>query len=158
MRVPAAARQPRHLAAVAAALGLLVGLGGCGLDKAQKPALSGPSETGISVELTAAPDTLNADGVSQSVVQLVLRDENGAAASGRAVLFEHDGDGVLSPSPASTYVGPIQSGIVMATASDGTASVVYTAGNSSRTVTVYVRPYGIDAARAFYRSVEILQR
>ena len=51
------------LAAVAA-LGLMLAASGCGLDKVQTPPLIGPSETGYSVQLTALPDTLNADGVS----------------------------------------------------------------------------------------------
>jgi hypothetical protein len=82
------------------------------------------------VQLTALPDTLNADGVSVSVVQLVLRNQNGRPVSGRAVLFEHDGDGLLAPSAASTFVGPIQTGIVMATDNDGVAYVVYVAGTA----------------------------
>jgi hypothetical protein len=136
----------------------LLAFGGCSLDKAQEPALSGPSETGISVQLVALPDTLNADGVSQAVVQLTLRDENGAPISGRAVLFSHDGDGVMAPSAASTFVGPVQTGLVMATDSSGMANVVYVAGTGIGTVTFYVRPYGIDSARWFERTCEIIQR
>jgi hypothetical protein len=138
------------------ALGLVSA--GCELDKVQDPPLVGPSETGLSVQLTALPDTLNADGVSVAVIQLVLREQNGQAVSGRAILFEHDGDGVLVPSASSTYVGPIQTGIVMATDRDGVANVVYVAGTAFRTVTVFVRPYGIDAAYGFLRTVEIFQQ
>jgi len=147
----------RPLLAIVAACGLVAG--GCALDKAEDPPpLIGPSETGISVDLIAQPDTLNADGVSASIVRLVLRDASGGAAIGRAVLFEHDGDGVLAPASGSTYVGPIQSGIVMATDQNGFASVVYTAGNEIRQVTVAVRPYGIDSANLFYRTAQIWQR
>jgi len=138
------------------ALGLVTA--GCELDKFQDPPLVGPSETGLSVQLTALPDTLNADGVSVAVIQLVLREQNGQAVSGRAVLFDHNGDGVLVPSASSTYVGPIQTGIVMATDRDGVVNVVYVAGTAFRTVTVAVRPYGIDAAYGFYRTVEIFQQ
>lgn len=144
--------------AAVAALGLMLAASGCGLDKAQTPPLIGPSETAYSVQLTAAPDTLNADGVSGSVIQLVLRDSQGNAAVGRAVLFEFNGDGTLVPSTASRFVGPIQSGIVMATDQNGVANVVYVAGTAITTVTVGVRPYGIDAANGFYRTVEIFQR
>lgn len=140
------------------ALAILVAAVGCNLDKRTEPDLSGPSDQGVNVDLVALPDTLNADGVSQSVVRLVLRDNTGRPISGLAVLFEYNGDGVLSPSADSTFVGPIQNGIVMATASDGSARVVYVAGTGIGTVTVYVRPYGIDAANLFYRSVEIWQR
>ncbi len=156
MRVPFAERGVRPLLLMAAALGLAAG--GCSLDKVEEPGLIGPSETGISVELLALPDTLNADGVSASTVQLVLRDANGQPVNGLAVWFDHDGDGTLVPSPVSRYVGPLQTGFVMATDSNGVANVVYFAGTDrGRTVTVVVRPYGLDAARAFVRTVEIAQ-
>jgi hypothetical protein len=144
--------------AAVAALGLTLAASGCGLDKVETPPLIGPSETGYSVQLTALPDTLNADGVSTATIQLVLRDSAGKAVSGRAVLFEFSGDGTLVPSASSNYVGPIQSGLVMATDRDGVANVVYVAGTAISTVTVGVRPYGIDAANGFYRTVEITQR
>jgi hypothetical protein len=140
------------------AAGLLLASSGCGLDKAQKLDPSGPSDTGVSAELTALPDVLNADGVSQSVVRLVLRDDKGAPLSGRSVLFQHDGDGVIAPSTASTFVGPVQSGLVMATDKNGLAYVVYVAGTALRPVNVYVRPYGIDTTYTWMRTVEILQR
>jgi hypothetical protein len=158
MRAPTTSFQTYRLAgAMALALALLV-LPACTLDDDDPPDLIGPSETGISVQLSALPDTLNADGVSQSVVELVARDQNGAPASGRAILFEHDGDGYLSPSTDSTFVGPIQQGLVMATDTDGVARVVYVAGTHvGRTVTVVVRPYSFDATRRFLSAVEIWQ-
>jgi hypothetical protein len=153
-----AERAHRLPLAAAAVLGLSLAVSGCGLDDVETPQLIGPSETGISVQLTALPDTINADGVSGSTIQLVLRDSAGKAVTGRAVLFEFNGDGVLAPSASSQYVGPIQSGLVMATDRDGVANVVYVAGTAITTVTVAVRPYGIDAANGFYRTVEIYQR
>lgn len=140
------------------AVGLLAGVSGCGLDHQQAPDLNGPSDVGVSVDMVAAPDTLNADGVSQSVVRMVLRDQLGKPISNRSVLFQHDGDGVMVPSTASTFVGPVQSGLVMATDKDGVAYVVYVAGTNLRTVNVVVRPYGIDSALTFFRSIEIIQR
>jgi hypothetical protein len=57
---------------------------------------------------------------------------------GYAVLFDCEGDGTfcsgagrLTPHTGSTYVGPIQTGEVMATDNDGVARVVYTAGPTS---------------------------
>lgn len=158
MRVASPLMRIRPLVATGAALGLLLGLGACGLDTVQQPGVGGPAETGISVQLTALPDTLNADGVSQATVQLVLRDPNGNAVSGRSVLFELNGDGRMMPSASSTYVGPVQQGLVMATDNSGAATVVYVAGSSIGTITIGVRPYGIDAARPFFRTVEILQQ
>jgi len=143
---------------VVALLGLTAG--GCELEKAQPPDVNGPSDTGLSVQLTAFPDVVNADGVSQAVVELVLRDERGAPAVGRAVQFDWSGDGVLSPSSDSTLVGPIQTGWVMATDSNGVARVVWTAGTNIGRITIVARAYGIDTSGFgyFFRSIEIQQR
>lgn len=143
----------------AAALAVLLSGVGCGLDKVEEPPLIGPSETGVSVQLTALPDILNADGVSVSVVQLVLRNNDGAPIRGKAVNFYlESGDGVLVPEASSTYVGPIQTGFVMATNNDGVANVVYVAGRGIGTVRVAVRPYGIDTNFGFYRTIDIWQQ
>lgn len=155
---PANFRARLGRAAAAFAVGLALVGSGCGLDKSPNPVLSGPSDSGVSAELTALPDVLNADGISQSVVRLVLRDQNGRPISGRAVLFQHNGDGYITPSAASTFVGPVQSGLVMATDKDGTAYIVYVAGTGLGAVVVVVRPYGIDTTYTFERTVEILQR
>lgn len=155
MRVSLGKAGLRPLLAVVATLGLT---GGCTLDKVEDPPLVGPAETGVSVQLTALPDTVNADEVSQSTVQLTLRNPDGSPLSGLAVYFAHNGDGLLAPSPSSTYVGPVQTGIVMATDRNGVANVVYTSGAALGTVTVFVRPYNIDGANFFERTVEILQR
>jgi hypothetical protein len=148
----------RDARAAVLAIGLLLVLPGCGLDKVPEPDLAGPSDAGVSAELTALPDVVNADGVSQSVVRLVLRDDKGRPISGRSVLFDYSGDGVLLPSAASTYVGPVQTGLVMATDRDGVAYVVYVAGGNIGEVWVRVRPYGIDTNYTWERYVQILQR
>ncbi len=55
------------------------------MDEVKVPGgLVGPSELGISVQLSASPDIVNADGVSQSVVTATVRDQNGKAALGQA--------------------------------------------------------------------------
>ena len=168
MRVSLGNAGLRPLLAFVAAFGLVTA--GCGLGKVEDPPLIGPSETGLSVQLTAAPDTLNADGVSQAVVQLVLRDSAGQAVSGRAILFctvpptiavpacEPMGSGYLVARAGSTYVGPVQSGIVMATDQNGVANVVWVAGTERTRIYIGVRPYGIDAASGFLRTVEIFQQ
>ena len=58
----------------------------------------------------------------------------------------------------SNYVGPVQSGIVMATDQNGTANVVWVAGTARTRIYIGVRPYGIDAATGFLRTVEIFQQ
>ena len=140
------------------ALGLLLATAGCNLEDQGKPDLTGPADQGFNIELEALPDTLNADGVSTSRLRAVVRNQNGQPITGYAVLFSHDGDGVLRPETGSTYVGPIQTGEVMATGSDGSTFMVYTAGTELRTVTVAVRPYSFDAGSFYFRSVFIFQR
>jgi len=158
MRVRQPVNRLRGYLHVFAAAGLALSLVSCGIDKQQQPPPVGPSETGISTQLEALPDVINADGVSRSVVRLTLREQNGNPAEGRAVWFLHNGDGRLVPSAASTYVGPLQVGFVMATGSDGTATVVYVAGRKQTRVEVLVRPYSFDATtRTVLGSVEITQ-
>lgn len=149
--------RPRR-ALILLTVGLLASGVGCGLDKASDPVLDGPADQGYNIDLVALPDTLNADGVSSSTVRVVVRDQNGKPVPNHSVLFVSNGDGVLVPSASSTYVGPIQTGIVMATNSSGTANVVYVAGTGIVTVTVSVRPYSFDAQNFYERSVQIYQR
>ncbi len=159
MRVATLGWRPRSVAAAVLSVGLIVAVPGCTLDKDDPTVIGGPSETVLSVQLVALPDTVNADGVTRSVVKLTLRDQDGAPATGRAVLFELlTGDGTMMPSTASTYVGPVQTGIVMATATDGTADVIYVAGYARTTATIGVRAYNFDAARNYLATIEIIQR
>lgn len=150
--------RPVRRARTVLALWLALGAVGCDLGSQNEPELSGPSDQGFNIELLALPDTLNADGVSVSQVRLVVRNQNGQPVTGYAVLFEFDGDGVLRPSSPGTYVGPVQTGEVMATDNNGVAMVVYTAGTDLRTVNISVRPYGFDASNFYTRSVTIYQR
>lgn len=159
MRLPTFRGRPTSVAGAAVLAGLLIALPGCNLTQDEQPPIGGPSETGISAQLGAAPDTVNADGVSQVVVELVLRDQTGSPAGGRAVLFELlSGDGYITPSADSTFVGPVQTGLVMATSSSGTAVVIYVAGHNITTATIGVRAYSFDAARSYLTTIEIDQR
>ena len=159
MRVATFRWRASSVAAVTLLIGLVMALPACNLKDDEQTPIGGPSETGISVQLGAAPDTVNADGVSQVVVELVLRDQTGAPAAGRAVLFELlSGDGFITPSTASTFVGPVQTGLVMATSASGSAVVVYVAGHNFTTVTIGVRAYSFDAARDYLSTIEIIQR
>ncbi len=144
--------------AASLALALLLTSGGCSLGKQGGPDPTGPSDSGLSVDMSAAPDILNADGVSQSIIRVVLRDDRGEPYSGRSILFGHDGDGFISPWPGSLFVGPVQTGLVMASDRNGEARIVYTAGTSIRTVTFFVRPYGTDITLTFFKTVELAQQ
>ncbi len=139
------------------ALGLLLGWG-CTLDHQPNPDLVGPSDAGVSVDLSASPDTINADGISTSYVRLILRDQRGEPLPRHPILFGHNGDGVLSPSPASIFVGPVQTGLVMLSDSNGVADMIYTAGTGVGCLQIFVRPYATDTQlTTFSRQVEICQ-
>lgn len=159
MRVATFRWRASSVAAVTFLIGLVVALPACNLKSDEQTEIGGPSQTGISVQLGAAPDTVNADGVSQAVVELILLDQTGQPAGGRAVLFELlSGDGFITPSTGSTFVGPVQTGLVMATSSSGSAVVIYVAGHNITTATIGVRAYNFDAARDYLSTIEIIQR
>lgn len=62
----------------AAAVMVAVSAAGCTLAKQETPALQGPSEYGRSISVTATPDRLAQDGVSQAEVIATVRNEQGA--------------------------------------------------------------------------------
>ena len=142
----------------AATLGLaslLLGVA-CGLDETKTPPLFGPSELGLSLQMGASPDVLNADGVSQSVVSITARDENGRPAANRLIYVSGQGDGALIA--GGVLVGPLQTGFTVQTGNNGVAQVVYQAGFGVGQVIVQARPYGFDAYAGVTRSVAIDQR
>jgi len=67
-------------AAVAACVGA-----GCGLSEQNRPPVNGPSEFGQSISVAAIPDRISQDGVSQSTVQVTVRDSQGKATPGVTV-------------------------------------------------------------------------
>src|SRR6266508_1592127 len=63
---------------VAAALAAVLAMSaGCTTKSQDTPPLSGPSEFGTSITLTANPDAINQDGGSQSLITITARDSNG---------------------------------------------------------------------------------
>jgi hypothetical protein len=142
----------------AATLGFAALLGGigCGLDETKIPPLFGPSELGLSLQMGASPDVINADGVSQSVVSITARDENGRPAANRLIYVSGQGDGALIA--GGVLVGPLQTGFTVQTGNNGVAQVVYQAGFNISQIIVQARPYGFDAYAGVTRSVAIDQR
>jgi hypothetical protein len=143
---------------VVTVLGLVALLGGsgCGLDETKVPPLFGPSELGLSLQMGASPDVINADGVSQSVVSITARDENGRPAANRLIYVSGQGDGALIA--GGVLVGPLQTGFTVQTGNNGVAQVVYQAGFGIGQIIVQARPYGFDAYAGVTRSVAIDQR
>jgi hypothetical protein len=148
MRLPKFRSSVRRHGLVLGALALIAATNGCGvggLDDVKVPPLIGPSETGISLDMKASPDTLNADGVSQSVVRIQVRDQNGKPAPGRQLAVRlAQGDGFLVA--GSLVVGPLQTAASLATDNSGVAQVVYTSGfTPGLLVVIGVKPYSFDA-------------
>jgi hypothetical protein len=137
------------------ALAFVLAVNGCGLDGVDVPGLVGPSETGISLQMQANPDIVNADGVSQSVVRITVRDQNGRPAQGQQLLVSFSGDGFIIA--GSVLVGPLQNAISVTTDTNGIAQVVYVAGRAAgSTVHVFAMPYNTDFNGRFEQSVAIL--
>lgn len=129
---------------------------GCGVDKVDTPPYFGPSELGLSLQMGASPDLINADGVSQSVVTITARDQNGRPATNRLIYITGQGDGALIA--GGVLVGPLQTGFTVATGSNGIAQVVYQAGFNVTTIYIQARPYGFDAFAGVTREIAIDQR
>lgn len=123
----------------------LLAMGACGLDEINIPALVGPAEQGTSIALQAVPNILNADGFSTSTVTITVRNQNGEPYPNRQLYVQlSQGDGVLFA--GSVFVGPLQGGISLGTASNGQAQVTYMAGTTpGLTVVIQVQAYSIDA-------------
>jgi hypothetical protein len=148
----------------ALALGLALALSACSLDKVDVPELDGPSELGLSLYITATPDVLTADGNSTSVVEVTVRDQNGATAAGRAVIFSvanEDGLAADLGTVENPLGNPVRATEAQATTDgNGVARVIYrsparTDLSADTNVQIKVRPIGTDFNGAVDRFVRI---
>jgi PKD repeat protein len=142
-------RSGRSSRVLAAALVLAaLGVTGCGLENQAAPTMTGPSEFGLSVTLSATPDQLPRDGQSQSTVSISVRDPQGRPVTGQRL-----GLGVNGPQ------GTALSQAEVTTGSDGRATFTVTAppqtGVGSSTVTVFATPIGSNSENATSRTVSI---
>jgi len=140
-------------------------LSGCGLDKVTIPDFDGPAELSIAIRLQAVPDILPADGLSTSVVQATVRNENGAVLGGREIFFSVADEsgrfadiGTLEDSQG--IVRPAGTGVIVRTGTNGIAQAIYrsparTDATANQSVTVRARPVGDDFNGQIYRSVRI---
>jgi PKD repeat protein len=139
-------------------LAAAVTVAGC-TKKTEAPPPTGPSELGLSVIVTASPDILDLDGLSQSQITVTTRGPDGSPV--RDVPFNLDlaFQGELQDVGRLSNKQPV-------TGSDGRAVVTYTApaaptsGNSDGVPTVEIRaiPIGNDYKNAVARSVYIRLR
>lgn len=145
---------------LAGALGAM--LAGCTVHETQAPGLTGPSEFALSFGLTATPDTISHDGISESVVVLRAFDASGQPQSSLAFRLETLWNGV----PAD--YGKLSARTVV-TNGDGRATVVFTSppkppngaalstchGLAGGCVQITATPIGSDFAAASSRTVDI---
>ncbi|MET0556741.1 MAG: PKD domain-containing protein [Vicinamibacteria bacterium] len=153
----------RSRALSALALGLLLALNGCGLDKVDVPDLDGPSELGTGIRMTASPDIVTADGYSSSLIQVHVQDQNGSPAVGRQIFVavaDANGNTADIGELRSTSGSGLGTGLVLTTGANGIAQASYEApprtdftANSS--VLITARPVGTDFAGQVYRTVRI---
>jgi hypothetical protein len=118
-------------------------LGACSLDKQATPALTGPSELGLSVSVSATPDQITRDGQSTSTIVLIARDANSQPVPGLSLRGDIVGD-------VGGNFGTLSSK-VMSTDNSGMATVVFTSpppppptNDSDVPVTLTFRPVSGD--------------
>lgn len=136
----------------------VVTVAGC-TKKTEAPPPTGPSELGLSVIVTASPDILDLDGLSQSQITITTRGPDGSPV--RDVPFNLD----MIFNNQVQDVGRL-SNKQPVTGSDGRAVVTYTApaappsGNSDSMATVIISaiPIGTDYKNAVARTVDIRLR
>jgi PKD repeat protein len=133
----------------------VVAVSGCALDRQGSPSLSGPSEYGLSLALSATPDIITQDGFSQAVITVVARDAVSQPKSGLTLRAEIAIDGV-----------PVDYGVLSSrtasTAGDGRASFTYLSPpappisvTSDTVVTIRVTPVGTNYSNSNPRTVDI---
>ena len=125
----------------------------CTMKKQEAPPLTGPSEFGLSIDVTASPDILAQDGGSQSLVSITARDAAGQPVRNLSLRAE-----------IMLNFLPFDFGTLSArnlvTDTSGRATVVYTAppGSSVDTgtvVTIAVTPVGNDYGNSMPRFTSI---
>jgi PKD repeat protein len=151
--------EPRRRLAQALAVVMLSS--SCTMHEVSIPEFDGPSETGISIALTASPDLLVADGTSTSLVTATVRGPDGRAVPGRDVFFTiTDSAGRfadIGQFPTSNGPG---TGVSVRTDGNGVARVTYqspvrTDATANQKILIAARLMGNDAASETYRTVTI---
>jgi PKD repeat protein len=129
----------------------------CSLTDQGAPDLTGPSELGLSLAITATPDLVAANGSSQSVITVVARDVNGQPSAN----VEMRVDTVNVSGFIDESLGTL-SARRMTTGSNGQASVTFTAPMETQfgvdcrcVVNVRVLPISTNAQSQLERFVSI---
>lgn len=126
----------------------------CTVHGTDVPDLAGPSEFGLSLALTATPDSISQDGASQSSIAVVARGPDGTAKAGVSIRVQTAVNGALQD------YGTLSARTIV-TGTDGRAVAVYTAPppaaslGSGSIVTILVTPIGTNYQTATGQSAEI---
>jgi hypothetical protein len=119
----------------------------CGIEKQSAPGLTGPSEFGTSIVVSATPDIVARDGVSQATVVVTVRDSEGRPVAGLPLLLS------LSPAEAG-----VLSQSTVTSGSDGRATVMFTApplGTIVSGVSIGATPIGSNVDNAVTRTASV---
>ena len=136
----------KGFAATFALLATLAFGAACTVHNTQEPSLSGPSEFGLALTVTATPDSISQDGASQSSIQVVARNASASPMQGLALRIDMAVNGTIQD------FGTLSARTIV-TGSDGKATAVYTAppappasaGGSGGHVAIVVTPIGSNA-------------
>lgn len=119
----------------------------CGIEKQSAPELIGPSEFGKSVTLSATPDVVSRDGVSQATINVTARDGSNQPLRNL----------VLNLSMSPSFAGSL-SATQVTTDAEGRASFLFTAPDVNtpvRSVTIGATPRETNFDNASTRTVVV---
>jgi len=155
------ARRGSFAKLLVAPLVALVAVTGCRLKSQSAPDPTGPSEFGLSLAMTATPDTITRDG-SKSTIAITARNEAGQPRSNVEMRLDATCISRFGNQLLASDVGGLSSSLV-ATGSDGRAMVMYTAPTEDEFLTSYcgndifinATPIGDNYANASMRRVQL---
>lgn len=131
-----------------------VAVASCTVKESEAPALAGPSELALSLQVQASPDQINQDGVDQSSISITARGPNSQPV--RSLNLRID----MLVGGAFADFGRLSTRTVT-TGDDGVARLTYTAPqavpnmDAGTVVTLLVTPLGNDYRSSFTREVDI---
>ena len=133
---------------------LVLALAGCVLREDETPPLTGPSEFGQSIRVSASPDVLPTDGISASLITVTARDAYGRPLRGLSLRGEVTANGVVVDlgrlAPQNVVTNP--AGLAHLTF---TAPLVAGRADTGSVVDIAVTPAGDHYAAAIARLVSI---
>ena len=130
---------------------------GCALDKQNAPALNGPSEMSLALNVSVTPDIITHDGQSEATLSVLALDAFGRPVVGLSLRVDTSVRGAL----VDTFGQLVSRNI--STDSTGRASVRYiappappaNANAADEIVTFHVRPVGSNFANDSARTVQL---